>query len=135
FTNTLMDALCLKLLYPLWLKSDLPHKSWRPKWGSAGYEESRRWPLLPLGTMTDGDPVADEDARLWPLPLGMMKEADTIPHCEDNRSQKDEDNPSPEHDLIEDIKLALDVAGNPSREKELSRYEKLRLRDLFRHIS
>jgi hypothetical protein len=36
---------------------------------------------------------------------------------------------------LEDIKHGVDVAGNPSREKELSRYEKLRLRDLFRHIS
>jgi len=115
FTSTFMDAGLLSF--------DLPPKSWRPKWGSggeykwgsAGYEESRRWPLLPLGTMTDGNPVADEDARLWPLPLGLMKEADSIPHCEDNRSQKDEDNPSPEHDLIEDIKLGLDVAGNPSQ--------------------
>lgn len=127
FTSTFMDA--------GWLKFDLPHKSWRAKWGSAGYEESRGWPLLPLGTMTDGDPVADEDARRWPLPLGMMKEADTIPNCEDNCSQKDADNPSPEADLLEDMELCVDVAENPGREEELSRYEKLRLHALFRYLS
>ena len=83
--------------------------------------------------MTDGDPVPDKDARLWPFPLGMMKETDRIPDFEENLSQKDEDNPSPEADLLEDLKLALDLAENP--EKELSRYEKHRLRNRFAHLS
>ena len=50
-------------------------------------------------------------------------------------AQEEEDSLSPEADLIEDIKLCWDVADNPGREKELSRYEKLRLRDLFRYLS
>jgi hypothetical protein len=130
FTNTLMDALWLKLLYPLWLKSDLPHKSWRPKWGSAGYEESRRWPLLPLGTMTHGDPISDEDARLWPFPLDRMKEADPTPDFDDNLSQEDEDEASA-YEFLENLNLLLDLAEKPEKEKELSRYQKLRLRKHF----
>src|SRR5262249_14902269 len=67
-----------------WLDLDFPDRGGPvlgTKWGRAGYEESLLWPLLPLGTMTDGDPVSDEDARRWPLPL---KEAHTNG---DNRSQ------------------------------------------------
>jgi len=122
FTSMFFDAFLLKL--------DRANQSWGPapgtKWGRTGYDESRQWPLLPLGTMTDGDPVSDEDARRWPLPLDMMKEAHTSGDFEDNRSQKDEDNPSPEGDPVADLALVLEVAENP--EKELSRYEKVRLR-------
>jgi hypothetical protein len=130
FTATFMDS-CL-------LKFDLPIKSWLPapgtKWGRAGYKESCRWPLLPLGTMMDGDPVSDEDARHWPVPLEMMEEA-TSGDFEDNRSQKDEGNRSTNADFVEDLKLVLDVAANPEKEKELSRYEKLRLRDVLADLS
>jgi hypothetical protein len=120
------------------LKFELPDKAVRSKWGRAGYEESRGWPLLPLGRMTDGDPVSDEDARLWPFPLGVMKGANTIPDFEDNPSQAeqdDEDQPSPGADFLEDWTLVLDLEENPEKEKELSRYEKHRLRDLFERIA
>jgi hypothetical protein len=125
FTGTHIDA--------GFLNFNLPDKSERLKWGSAGYDESRRWPLLPLGTMTDGDPVSDEDARLWPLPL--MNKADTIADFEDNLSQKNDDNSSPTADLLEDMTLAMDLAENPEKEKELSRYEKHRLRDVFEYLA
>jgi len=55
-----------------WLKFDFPNRSWPvlgTKWGRAGYEESLLWPLLPLGAMTDGEPLSDKDARRWPFPL------------------------------------------------------------------
>lgn len=125
FTFTLLDARLLKF--------ELPQEAARLKWGSAGYEESREWPLLPLGRMTDGDPVSDEDARQYRFPLGMMKET-IIPNFEDNPSQADqddEDQPSPEADYDEGLKLALDVAKNPEKEKELSRYEKHLIRYFF----
>jgi hypothetical protein len=127
FTSTLLDS--------AYLGFDLPQESWRPKWGTAGYKESRQWPLLPLGTMTDGDPVPDKDARLWLFPLGLTKEADRGPDFEVNVSQEDEDNPSREAELVEDAELLLDLAENPEKERELSRYEKHRLRNLFEYLS
>jgi hypothetical protein len=101
------------------------------KWGSAGYEDSLEWPLLPLGTMMDGDPLSDEDARRWPLPLRIKNETDTIPDCEDNVSGQHEGNDSAEFDHVCDMGLAMEVAKNPDKEKELSRYQRLRLRRLW----
>jgi hypothetical protein len=128
FTLMFMDAGLLKFR--------LPDKPGTLKWGSAGYQESRRYPLLPSGTMTDGDPVSDEDAQVWPFSLDMMKEAASRA-AKDNLSredQDDEDEPSPVADLVEDLKLALDVAENPDKVRELSRYEKLRLRDVLERL-
>jgi hypothetical protein len=36
---------------------DLPDISAEPTWGAQGIEDSKRWPLLPLGTMAAGDPT------------------------------------------------------------------------------
>jgi hypothetical protein len=44
FTGTSMDARMLKF--------HLPDISQRISWGSAGFKDARRWPLLPLGVMT-----------------------------------------------------------------------------------
>jgi hypothetical protein len=121
FTYTFIDADLLSF--------DLPNKLWRYKWGRDGYEESLRWPLLPSDTIMAGDPVPDEEARLWPLPLKATQD------FEDRRSQKQEDSPSPETGPIEDLKLLLDLAENPEKERELSRYEKLRLRHLLEDLS
>jgi hypothetical protein len=121
FTNTGIDAGLLSF--------DLPNKLWRYKWGRDGYEESLRWPLLPSDTIMAGDPVPDEEARLWPLPLKATQDFG------DRRSQKREDNPSPETGRVDDLNLLLDLAENPEKEKELSRYEKLRLLDLLEDLS
>jgi hypothetical protein len=120
FTQTFIDATLVNF--------DLPNKSWRPKWGRAGYEESRLWPVLPSCTIAAGDPVPDEEARFWPFPL--MEEAYST---ED--SQKQEDDLSPEAGFQADLPLLFDLMDNPEKEKELSRYEKLRLRDLLKDIS
>jgi hypothetical protein len=109
-----------------------PPISWIAKWGSAGYEESLEWPLLPLGMMMDGDPLSDEEAQRWPLPLRIKKETNTIPVREDNVSGQHEGNNSAEFDRICDLSLAMEVAENPEKEKELSRYQRLRLRRLSR---
>jgi len=121
FTQTFIDAGCLKF--------DLPNViPWKPKWGRDGYEQSRQWPLLPSGTMMDGDPVPDEGARFWPFPL--REEAYST---ED--SQKQEDDLSPETDRLRDFGLFADLVEHPEKEKELSRYEKRRLRDLLEEMS
>ena len=55
FTHTSLDADILKF--------KLPEKLGRSKWGSKGYENSRAWPLIPLGRITDGDPISGDDVR------------------------------------------------------------------------
>jgi hypothetical protein len=70
FTGTIIDT--------VFLEFDLPNTSERSRWGSIGYEEARWWPLLPLGRMTEGDPVRVEDARLWPLGLGISDFVDNL---------------------------------------------------------
>jgi hypothetical protein len=49
FTNIELDAWLLKF--------DLPDISAELMWGVEGVKDSKRWPLLPLGTMAAGDPV------------------------------------------------------------------------------
>jgi len=63
----------------------------------------------------------------------MMENVGPDPAFDSNCSLEDEDSPSPEADLIEeieDIKLCWDVAYG--RKKDLSRYEKVRLRRYLR---
>jgi hypothetical protein len=49
FTKIRLDAWSLKF--------DLPDISAELMWGVEGVKDSKRWPLLPLGTMAAGDPV------------------------------------------------------------------------------
>jgi hypothetical protein len=39
---------------------ELPDFSAAPAFGSIGLEDAKRWPRLPLSTMTAGDPVSEE---------------------------------------------------------------------------
>jgi hypothetical protein len=41
------------------LNFDLPAMSDKQVWGEQGVADMLRWPLLPLGMMTDGDPIPD----------------------------------------------------------------------------
>jgi hypothetical protein len=41
------------------LKFDLPKMSEKQLWGEEGLKDLLRWPLLPLGRMTDGNPVPE----------------------------------------------------------------------------
>jgi hypothetical protein len=114
------------------LKFDLPDVSKKLRWGSAGYEDARRWPLLPVGTMMAGDPIPDLDPRrLWIIPFCMLTEP-TLDFA-DILSRKDKETPSHRDPLIEDMLLALDLDKKP--EKEWSRYEKRRMRKLSERIS
>jgi len=125
FTGMAMDARLLKF--------DLPNISDTLGWGSAGYEDARRWPLLPAGTIMAGDPIPDLDARrLWIILVCII----TVPfpdfeelsrEDEEIRSQDDKD------PLLEDIGLALDLQRKP--EGEWSAYERRRMRRLSERIS
>jgi hypothetical protein len=120
FTGTAMDARLLKF--------ELPNNSRRFIWGSAGYEDARRWPLLPLGRMADGEPIPPVDARrLWIAlfchPIG--KFPDDIGVFAEEESITDP--------LINDMIYALGLDGVP--EEELLRHQKRRLGRLFERIS
>jgi hypothetical protein len=128
FTGMVIDSRFLSL--------QLPDLSPTTRWGSAGYEEARRWPLIPSGMMAAGDPIPDSDERrLWLFVCCMITEGGTFADYGDSLFQVDEEIPSPsaEVHLLDDISLALDLDGKP--ESEWSRYEKRRMRKLSEWIS
>jgi hypothetical protein len=53
FTSTFLDAKLLKF--------DLPDLSGPAEWGKLGRRDARRWPMLPVGMMTDGDPIPAQE--------------------------------------------------------------------------
>jgi hypothetical protein len=70
-----------------------------------------------------GDPLPDEDARPWRIRLDPTNEADKNP--DHDLSWNNKDSRDPDADLLE---LCFILGENPEKEKELSRYQKLRLR-------
>jgi len=66
----------------------------------------------------------------------LKKRRDPIPDDEPDFFQKeDELNSSPEVEHLADLGLILDLADDPEKEKELSRYQKLRLCKIFDELS
>jgi hypothetical protein len=128
FTGMAMDA--------RFLKFHLPDISQTLTWGSHGFEDARRWPSLPLGTMTAGDRIQKTDPRqLWII-LFCMLTIPIFPDFWDNNPQEEEDeiNAYRRSDpLLDDIFFALDLDEKP--EKAWSRYEKRRMRKLAERIS
>jgi hypothetical protein len=53
FTWTFLDAKVLKF--------DLPDLSEASQWGKLGLLDAQRWPMLPVGVMTDGDPIPAQE--------------------------------------------------------------------------
>jgi hypothetical protein len=119
------------------LKFDLAQAKQVPNWGTIGYDQSRRWPLLPSGTMTDGDPVPNEKAELWPFPLDFLEQA--IFDIENNRPQQEEVSYSSEQaekadsseqaekaEFLENFQL-LFALENPQEARGLPRHQRLRL--------
>jgi hypothetical protein len=122
FTGVAMDA--------RFLQFDLPLLAEPLRWGSNGYEDARRWPLLPDGTMTAGDPIPHADARqLWITVFCKITVA--IPDFEDNLLEEHEETHS-EHSGLDDLSFALDLDGTP--EKEWTRYERRRMRRISEWI-
>jgi hypothetical protein len=111
------------------LQFQLPDLSQTLSWGSGGYEAARRWPLLPSGLLEAGDPIPPNDPRwIW---IALFCQI-TVPIPDKNTlSQADEQNRSDDdHPILESLSLLLELENNP--ERELSRYEKRRLRKLER---
>jgi hypothetical protein len=124
FTAMALDARLLKF--------DLSDMSATMRWGSAGFEDARRWPMLPVGTITAGDPIPDLDPRrLWIIVACMI----TLPFPKvDDLCRKDEEVSQCARDPhLQDLLLALDLDGKP--ESKWSSYERRRMRNLSKWIS
>jgi hypothetical protein len=120
FTSMWIDA--------CFLEFDLPCEC---KITRVGDEQLRAWPLLPTGTMADGDPIPRGEKPMFPFPLDMNRKVAPVPGDTPDRFQKEyEFNSSPDGERMWDLGLVLDVAENPEKARELSRYQKLRLRKL-----
>jgi len=118
------------------LKFRLPDITRRLRWGSTGYRDARRWPLLPSGMMTAGDPIPDNDPRrLWLNLSCIVLEGDPIAAFRKRLFRKEKENffERDNDPFIEDILLALDLDGKP--EEEWSPYERRRMRRLSKWLS
>jgi hypothetical protein len=124
FTALALDARFLKFGL-----AEVPGKF---KWGGAGYDDARRWPSLPQGTISAGDSIPISDPRqLWiilacvitvPIPdgeeLDRIIEQDRV-RCEENAH-------------LQELLLFLDLEEKP--ESEWSRYERGRIRRLLKRM-
>ncbi len=130
FTVIAMDARLLEF--------DLPDISTKFRWGSAGLEEARKWPSLPSGTLTAGDPIPDRDPRqlclacLYVLAtrIPIDREMLLLPQSE-LEILADDGYRDP---LSDDMKFALDFL-DAKPEEEWSRHERRRMRKLSERIS
>jgi hypothetical protein len=115
------------------LKFDLPDLSDTLRWGSAGYEDARRWPLLPIGMITAGHPIPESDPRrLWISVWCMTTEP--FPKLEDLSRKEEKIRSHREMDpLPQDLLLAADLDEKPK--SKWSAYEKRRMRKLAERIS
>jgi hypothetical protein len=126
FTGMAMDARLLKF--------EVPDVSKTLRWGSAGFEDARRWPLLPLGTMTAGNPIPELDPRqTWLILFCMLTEPGLDFERKLSRGDEEHCSDRDKDPLLEDILFSLDLDEKP--EAEWSRYEKRRMRKLLDRIS
>ncbi len=97
------------------------------RWGSAGYEEARQWPLLPSGTLTAGDPIPDIDPRQWWIAYFSIVTT-FIPNFADKLSRAEDENlyHRGSDPLMKEILFILDLDRKP--EEEWSPHEKRRVR-------
>jgi hypothetical protein len=126
----LLDAPLLKFKLPKLTFNTL-------KWGSAGYHESRLWPLLPLGRMADGDPVSDEVARSWPFCFNREAEGSkgNAPDSTPRGGEGDDADPPPDIKMMmRSMKVLLHLGAHPEKEKDLSRYDRVRVKRALRSL-
>ena len=123
FTGMALDARLLKF--------ELPNISKKLKWGSSGFKDSQRWPLLPVGTISAGDRIPDSDMRLLIMIFYMITEP--FPNLED-RVQQRARNRSPEGtDELELLDFLVKSSVKP--DSEWSDYEKRRVRQLCHRLT
>jgi hypothetical protein len=122
FTRMTLDA--------WFLKFHLPEMTATPEWGDLGFKDSERWPLLPLGVMTAGEPIPRDDRRqLVVALLSVGPPSGSIPDFFDRPSEEAQ-NLSP---VIEDLCFAISLEQKPKQ--EWSAYERRRMRKFIRRVS
>jgi hypothetical protein len=125
FTAMALDARLLKF--------DLAEVSGKFRWGSVGYEEARRWPSLPQGTISAGDAIPDADPRqLWIAVVCMI----TVPIPDDEEIDRINEKyrvQCEENPHLQDLLLCLELEEKP--ESEWSPYERRCMRRLLKRIS
>jgi hypothetical protein len=121
------------------LKFQVPNLLQTVAWGTTGFEDMRRWPLLPLGTMMAGDPISNSDSARRMCIISFCQI--TVPFdLEDLLIRADEENCDIDPDVDDfdvgvalDLALALDLDRIP--EEKWSRHEKRRMRKLAERFS
>jgi hypothetical protein len=123
FTRTALDAWILRF--------HLAEMKPNPNWGTAGFADAERWPLLPNGVLTAGEPIPHHDARHMMLVIqSIVPPIDHIPKNVDLFAPKDD--PSQEGGtILDDIDFAVSLNEKP----EWSAYERRRMRKILRRLS
>ena len=123
FTRTVSDAWIIRFRLP----EMKPH----PNWGTAGFADAERWPLLPNGVLTAGEPIPHHDARhIRLVAQSIVPPIDGIPKNVDLLAPKDD----PSHEggtILDDIDFAVSLTEKP----EWSAYERRRMRKILRRLS
>jgi hypothetical protein len=123
FTRTVLDAWILRFRLP----EMKPH----PNWGSAGFADAERWPLLPKGVLTAGEPISHHDARhIRVLMQAIVPPIDSLPKNVDLFAPND----VPSHEsgtILDDIHFLLLLDEKP----EWTAYELRRMRKILRRLS
>jgi hypothetical protein len=129
FTGLAMDARLLKFSLPDTISSRL-------NWGDQGYEEAIRWPELPSGTMTAGEPIPTTDARqIWLVMFCMLTAGDPVQAVNDRFSAESEKLPSCGDSLLDEMAWATLLVLDERPEDDWSAYEKRRVRKLCDRVS
>jgi hypothetical protein len=89
--------------------------------------------------MTDGDPVPDEKAELWPFPLNFLDQVNPISYIENNRAQQEEVSYSSEEaekaEFFENFELLFALEKNPQKARGLPRHQRLRLSAFLKKLA
>jgi hypothetical protein len=107
---------------------DLPkHLITGVTWGAAGFDEARLWPQLPSGIVGAGDPIPSRDGRQIEIAMGSIPVSSSgVEAVFAFRFLR------PRLRLLRQVDLVLDFERKP--EKELSRYERRTIRELYRRL-
>jgi hypothetical protein len=123
FTRTVLDAWIIRF--------HLPEMKPNPNWGSAGFADAERWPLLPKGVLSAGELIPHHDARHISLIIqSIVPPIDCLP--KDVNLFASNDVPSYESGtILDDIDFAFSLDKKP----EWSAYERRRMRRFLRRLS
>jgi hypothetical protein len=123
FTRTVLDAWIIRF--------SLPEMKPSPNWGSAGFADAERWPLLPKGVLSAGEPIPRHDVRDLRIAIqSIVPPIDGFPNNVDFFAPMVD--PSHEGEtILDDMDFALSLDDKP----EWSAYERRRMRKFLRRFS